>query len=107
MMKETNKDIQDNKLVSIVAYLPILFLIPLFVAKESPFARFHTNQGVLVTIVWAAGAFLLNILPGLIGGLLTPLFGILMLVLFILGVVNVSNGQMKPLPVIGETQIIK
>jgi hypothetical protein len=39
------QDAQDNKIMAILAYLGLLFLVPFLAAKESPFARFHTNQG--------------------------------------------------------------
>ena len=43
-------DVQENKVMGILAYLSFLVLIPLFAAKESPFARFHTNQGLVLAI---------------------------------------------------------
>lgn len=39
------RDIQNNKVMAILAYFGILVLIPIFAAKESKFARFHANQG--------------------------------------------------------------
>ena len=51
------KDIEDNKLMGVLAYIGLLFLIPLFAAKESKFAQFHTNQGILLCIVGVAGTF--------------------------------------------------
>ena len=38
-------DIAKNKVLSLFAYIGILFLIPLLAAPNSKFARFHTNQG--------------------------------------------------------------
>ena len=43
-------DVQENKVMGILAYLSFLVLIPLFAARESPFARFHTNQGLVLAI---------------------------------------------------------
>ena len=45
------EDINNNKAMAILAYLSWLVLIPLFAAKESPFARFHVNQGLCLAIV--------------------------------------------------------
>jgi uncharacterized membrane protein len=42
-----------------------------------------------------------------IGSILSPLVGITILVLAILGIINAVNGVMKPLPVIGKFSIIK
>ena len=49
-MEEVNvtpdpNDVQSNKVMAILAYFGILFLIPLLAAKESAYARYHTNQG--------------------------------------------------------------
>ena len=50
-MEEVNvtpdpNDVQSNKVMAILAYFGILFLIPLLAAKESAYARYHTNQGL-------------------------------------------------------------
>ena len=38
------QDINDNKGMSVLAYIGILFLIPLLACPNSRFARYHTNQ---------------------------------------------------------------
>lgn len=40
------QDAQENKGMAVLAYL--IFLIPLLAAKESKFARYHTNQGLVL-----------------------------------------------------------
>ena len=40
------QDIEKNKVMAVLAY--ILFFIPLLAAKDSKFARFHTNQGLVL-----------------------------------------------------------
>ena len=45
------RDIADNKLMAILCYLGILWLIPFLAAKESPFVKYHLNQGLLVLIL--------------------------------------------------------
>ena len=45
-----SEDVQNNKVMGILAYFGILFLIPLLAAKDSQYARFHTNQGILLFI---------------------------------------------------------
>lgn len=99
------KDIEDNKLMGVLAYIGILVLIPLFAAKESKFARFHTNQGILCCIIGLANTIisLIPILGWLVGGVI----GIALLVLQILGIVNVCQGKVKELPIIGKYKILK
>ena len=45
------EDIQKNTFMAILAYFGILVLIPIFAAKDSKFARFHSNQGLILLIV--------------------------------------------------------
>ncbi|MBP9752055.1 MAG: hypothetical protein KBD19_04305 [Candidatus Moranbacteria bacterium] len=52
------KDIEENKYVAALAYLWILFLVPLLIKKESPFAQFHAKQGLVLTIFWIVGSFI-------------------------------------------------
>lgn len=98
-------DIENNKIMAIFAYLGLLFLIPLFAAKESHFARYHTNQGILLFIVQFVGS-LCGAIP-FIGWFIAAaanIFGILMIVI---GIINVIKGQAKELPLIGKYRILK
>lgn len=70
-------DIYDNRIWGILAYF--LFFIPLIFAKESKFARFHANQGLLILIV-SILCGLLNLVP-IVGMLLSIIAGIAMGVL--------------------------
>ena len=36
-----SRDVEDNKVMAILAYIWILFLVPLLAAKNSRFARYH------------------------------------------------------------------
>jgi hypothetical protein len=49
-------DIEHNKIFAVLAYIGILFLVPLLAAPQSRFARYHTNQGIVlflsVLILW-------------------------------------------------------
>ena len=99
------KDIEDNKFMAILAYIGLLFLVPLFAAKESKFAQFHTNQGILLFIVGIAGG-IIALLP-IIGWILAPVISLATLALTILGIVNVCQGKAKELPIIGKYQILK
>lgn len=116
----TPTDIETNKVMAVLAYISFLVLIPLFAAKDSPYARYHTNQGlVLFLLSMACGvicglissilawipiigwimAFLISIIEGAIG--------IVTLVLMILGIINAATGKAKELPIIGSLKILK
>ena len=89
------KDVEDNKSMAAIAYLWILFLIPLLAKKDSPFAQYHAKQGMILFIGWVIAGFIFW-LP-FVGWILD----ILLLILLIIGLVNALGGKMKPLPVIG------
>jgi len=94
--------------MAIIAYF--IFFIPLITGdyKKSEFLRFHTNQATVLCIATFAAMTISGMLILLLIGLvLMPLVGIACLVLFVIGIINVVNGQMKPLPVIGKFEIIK
>lgn len=111
-------DAQQNKVMGILAYLSWLVLVPLLAAKESPFARYHTNQGLALAIVEIAWWILSAILTAIAGvsyslgliaivGVISWILGIIFLVFSIIGIVNAAKGEMKPLPLIGGIKILK
>ncbi|OGI28679.1 MAG: hypothetical protein A2288_00725 [Candidatus Moranbacteria bacterium RIFOXYA12_FULL_44_15] len=75
-----------------MGYLGILCLIPLLAKKDSKFAQFHAKQGLVMLIGWFFSW--------------VPIFGwLLALALFIfwiMAVISVFQGKMKPLPIIGD-----
>ncbi len=98
-------DIEKNRIMAIFAYLGLLFLIPLFVAKESPFARYHTNQGILLFIIQFVGS-LCGAIP-FIGWFVAAAANVFCVLLIVLGIINVVKGQAKELPLIGKYRILK
>lgn len=107
------QDINNNKGMSVLTYIGFLFLVPLLACPNSKFARYHTNQGlVLFLLEFALGVVtgILGIIPiaGLIiGGLLSAVGGIFTLVLMIMGIINAAQGQAKELPLIGKITLLK
>ena len=110
-------DIEQNKVMGILAYLSWLVLIPIFAAPKSKFARFHANQGLVLAITevawWIVTAILNAILYaiswrlGSLVGTLLGLVNLVFLVMLILGIINAANGRAKELPVIGKFKILK
>lgn len=95
------EDIAKNKVFAIFAYIGILFLIPLLAAKDSPFARFHANQGMVL--------FIINIAIGIATGIIEILgiLSIVTLVFMVMGIINAANGKGKRLPLIGKIELLK
>jgi len=100
----TPEDIEKNKTMAGLSYL--LFFLPLIVCPESRYARFHANQALLLLITGIAGSVILSIIP-VIGWILLPIFGLGVLALGIMGLINGFGGKSKRLPLIGKFDIIK
>ena len=94
-----------NKLMAAISYIWILFLVPLFAAKDDAFARYHANQGLLLFLV-SIILGVIGIIP-VIGTIIAFVGGIATFVFMILGILNALKGEMKPLPLIGGIEIIK
>ena len=109
LMSDT-ADAEQNKVMGILAYIGILFIVPMLAAKESRFAMYHANQG-LVLFLFSLAIGLANVVGGIIPVIgwfvILPLAGIASLVFAIMGIINAANGQMKPLPLIGGISILK
>lgn len=113
-----SEDVASNKVMGILAYLGILFLVPLLAAKDSQYARFHTNQGSVLFIfdivMWIISLVVnfvitfasLGILS-FVGTIISNLLGLLCLALTIVGIVNACSGEPKKLPIIGSITLYK
>ena len=110
------KDIEDNKVMGVLAYLGILVLVPIFGKKDSPFAQFHANQGLLLFLGSIALVIVINILNFVVLSISDSLFFVSFIlnalylaptVLAILGIVNAASGKAKELPFIGKFRLIK
>ncbi|MBO5486661.1 MAG: hypothetical protein J5988_07010 [Eubacterium sp.] len=110
------EDVSENKVFGILSYIGILVLIPIFAAKDSQYARFHSNQGLVLCIVEIALniivrviSFILSFVLGgvILASLLELAVAVVSLVFMILGIVNACSGEAKQLPIIGGVTILK
>jgi uncharacterized membrane protein len=110
------EDIDKNRTYSILAYLGILIAVPMFFAKESPFARFHTRQGLILLISEVLYALVFGFIRGILlqmswrMGFVINALGIFCIFFFILIVLSISNaisGKAKSLPLLGRIEIFK
>lgn len=108
-------DIQSSTKMCYLAYLWWLCLIPLAQCK-TPYARFHINQGLVLaiasTILWLVGGFLNFLLGkvfllGIIIDIINWIFRLVTFVYMAIGLINVSRGQAKDLPIIGVLRLLK
>jgi len=99
------EDIANGKLMSFLAYLGILILIPLFCNKSNnKFVKFHTSQAFTLCLVeLICGAFIrMHFLT-----LIAQIISFIAFILAIIGIYNVVKGEAKELPLIGNYTILK
>jgi len=108
-------DAEKNKVFGILAY--IFFPIPLLAARESKFARYHTNQALVLFLAYMCSIVVGGVILGLM--VLLPFIGFSFFIfgevvlsfgyiyLFVLGIINAANKECKPLPLIGHYVLIK
>lgn len=105
----SNPDAEKNKMMAIIGYIiPVLFFIPLVSdGKNSPFAKYHANQQLVLLIAAIAVNIIGGIIPILGWFIILPIGTIMIIIFAIMGIINASKGEMKPLPMIGGISIIK
>lgn len=115
----TTEDVNANKVYGILCYIGILFIIPLFIVKDSQYTKFHSNQGLLLFIlnlvlnvvrrilVFVLNVGTLGLMTGMVDGLASIVIGIISLTFTIIGIVNACSGEPKTLPIIGGITLIK
>lgn len=110
------QDITSNKAMAILAYFGPLVLIPIFAAKQSKFARYHSNQGLVLLIASILYGIAYSILSSIILAIswrlyflvsIIGLVSIVITVLAIIGIINAATGKAKELPLIGKFKILK
>ena len=94
------KDIEKNKVLAAVGYLGILCFVPLLLAKDSKYAKFHGKQGLILFIAEVIVTFV-NVLP-LIGQVIWLIAFIYFIVMTITGIVKALNGEKWELPILGQ-----
>lgn len=85
-----------DKFFAALCYFWILFLIPFLIRRKSKYVCYHRKQGFLLFIFTTIVGFVYWI----------PVFGwalgLLVLILFIIGLANSLSGKKEPLPFIGR-----
>ena len=107
--KPASSDAEANKVMAVIGYIfPFLFFIPLLneASKNSPFARFHANQQLLLLIVAVIIDIVGPVIPVLGRAIILPIGSVFISVLAIVGIVGAVKDKMNPLPIIGGYKII-
>lgn len=90
---------EKNTLMGVLAYLGPLVIVSYLTAKDDPFVKFHIRQGVVLVVIeiglWVIGSMMWMLWP------LISIVDMGVIVLSIIGIVNVVQGQQKELPLVG------
>lgn len=98
-------DYKQERWIAMSAYF--LFFVPLLVCRHSRFARFHSNQGMLLLAFYMIVSFIGKLIPLVGKYVIIPVANMTLLAFMALGVYYAFTGQMKRLPVIGNFVIIR
>ncbi|UCG43901.1 MAG: hypothetical protein JSU73_04600 [candidate division WOR-3 bacterium] len=86
-------EVEQAKATVWLAYLGILFLIPLLTLKDNEYAKFHVKQGIVLSIYWVAVIILGSVIPFLGWFVILPIGSILVMVFEIIGIVKSLQGS--------------
>lgn len=86
--------------MGVLSYLGPLLIIPLLVARDNAFAKFHVKQGLVLLIIEVA----VSVLQGTIWQffLLYQIINFGVFVLIVIGIINALKGHQKELPLVGD-----
>lgn len=91
---------ENKNAIAVLCYLGILVIIPLLMAKDDQFVKYHVKQGLVLLIAF----ILINVVAivPILGWLVAMVGWVVGIVLMVIGIVNVLGGKKKPLPIIGQ-----
>ena len=93
-------DVPPKTIMGILAYLGPLVIVSYLTSKDDPFVKFHIKQGLVLLVI--------EVMVWFLGMIIWPLVMILWivnlatLILSIVGIINVTQGKEKNLPLVGS-----
>ncbi len=107
-MEKLNEKTSEDKLVAIISYVTLIGWIVAYVmfkdeksGRKTEFNVFHIRQSLGINILFLV-SWVVDFIP-FIGGILYTIVSLAILVFWILGLVAAVNGEMKEIPVVGNT----
>ena len=102
----------DLRIFSMLSYIGVLWIAGLISERDDPTVRFHVNQGIIKTFVFASLWFVIFVISKIFAAISPVLIAIvsllwlvyfsIMFVYIVLGIINAKNEIHKPLPIIGN-----
>ena len=107
--KEPTKEEYTKQGIQIawLSYLGILVVVPILIAPDNEYVKFHVRQGIAILLLEAGWIFLhivMSFIPIIkyLAGILNIFVWIGFLVLSVMGIINAVQGEWKKLPVVGD-----
>lgn len=115
MAPQSSPSPDNSKTFAVISYLYLLVIVPLIVAKDDAFVKFHAKQGLVLLIfemipyvfsmILAQLYFIMpfSLYISIVGilGLVSNGFRIATVVFIIVGIMNAQSGKQNELPLIG------
>jgi uncharacterized membrane protein len=86
----------ENLTMSVVACIPFVGLVLMFVEKKDLFVRYHATQFAFLN-----GIYIIALIP-ILGALLFGILGLVSMVLFVLGLIKTSKGERFDIPFLSD-----
>ena len=101
-MGKSSTGLQEN-VAALLSYLVgwVTGIIFFVIEKESKFVKFHAMQSIITFAGLTIITWIISIIP-IVGGVISWLIGVLMLVLWILLMIKAYQGKKFKLPVAGD-----
>lgn len=109
---------RDGKLMSVLAYLGVLIVIPILAHRGNRFVKFHVNQGLVILLVRFGISLIIQVSqmvalqdffgPMMAFSLIRTAFRLLHILLFmcaVFGIINAVQGKAVRVPVIGSLNL--
>jgi uncharacterized membrane protein len=97
---ETQIVTSEEKILSAIGYIGILFLVPMMLKRNSTFAQFHAKQGAILFLAWIANS-IIAIVP-ILGWIIAFFGSIVLIVLMILGIIKSLAGEIWEMPLLAD-----
>jgi len=100
----------NKKVTGIVSYITIIGWIVAYLAGDKEGAKFHLNQSLVINIAELINSLILSRILGIIpiiGGLVSLVISVVLLVVWILGLVAAIKEEDKEVPILGQVKLLK
>jgi uncharacterized membrane protein len=105
----TQEEIKTGKVMSILAYMSILSLIPFFMEKKNRYVVFNAKQGlnlfIYEAILYMIDSVTVSFMPAL--SFIAYFFELLLIVYSLVGIIYVVSNQARELPFLKRISFIK